>query len=144
MEKLVYLILSRNKEIFNIVYVGDCEKIDDKSFFAQHPQRKCWIDHSGSEKSLHLAILPLSESSSQRRKAVFHKIIASYKPFCNSSDISESKPDYLVRKSPGTNSKPAQVTCLCCGAEMKSEKILEKSTVFRCTGCGLSDTRMND
>ena len=36
MEKLVFLILSRDKDKFNIVYVGDCEKTDDKSFFVQH------------------------------------------------------------------------------------------------------------
>jgi hypothetical protein len=26
---------------------------------------------------------------------------------------------------------------------MKSEKILEKSTLYRCTGCGISDTKLN-
>ncbi len=143
MEKLVYLILSRDKDKFNIVYVGDCEKTEDKSFFAQHSRHKCWIEHSGSEKSLHLAILPLFESNSERRKIIFQKIVAHYKPLCNSADVPESKPDYLVRKSKETNPESEKITCLCCGAEMKSEKLLEKSTLFRCTGCGLSDTKMN-
>ena len=143
MEKLVYLILSRDKDKFNIVYVGDCEKIEDKSFFAQHSRHECWIEHSGSEKSLHLAILPLFESNSERRKIIFQKIVAHYKPLCNSADIPESKPDYLVRKSEETNPESEKITCLCCGAEMKPEKLLEKSTLFRCTGCGLSDTKMN-
>ena len=143
MEKLVYLILSRDKDKFNIVYVGDCEKTEDKSFFLQHSQYKCWIKHSGSEKSLHLAILPLFESDSERRKIVFQKILAHYKPLCNSADIPESKPDYVVRKSEDKNQEPEKITCLCCGAEMKPEKLLEKSTLFRCTGCGLSDTKMN-
>jgi hypothetical protein len=143
MEKLVYLILSRDKDKFNIVYVGDCEKTEDKSFFVKHSQYKCWIKHSGSEKSLHLAILPLFESDPERRKIVFQKIIAHYNPLCNSADISESKPDYVVRKSEEANSESEKITCLCCGAEMKPEKLLEKSTLFRCTGCGLSDTKMN-
>ncbi|MGY5147328.1 MAG: hypothetical protein ACW9W4_04955 [Candidatus Nitrosopumilus sp. bin_7KS] len=143
MEKLVYLILSRDKDKFNIVYVGDCEKTDDKSFFLQHSQYKCWVEHSGSEKSLYLAILPLFEFDSERRKITIQKIIAHYKPLCNSADIPESKPDYIVRKSEDVNTKSEKIVCLCCGAEMKPEKLLEKSTLFRCTGCGLSDTKMN-
>ena len=143
MEKLVYLILSRDKDRFNIVYVGDCEKTKDQSFFVKHSQYKCWINHLGSEKSLHLAILPLFESDSERRKIIFQKIIAHYKPLCNSADIPKSKPDYVVRKSDEANTESEKITCLCCGAEMKPEKLLEKSTLFRCTGCGLSDTKMN-
>jgi hypothetical protein len=143
MEKLVYLILSRDKDNFNIVYVGDCEKTEDKSFFLQHSKYKCWIKNSGSEKSLYLAILPLFESNSKRRKIIFQKILAHYKPLCNSTDISESKPDYVVRKSEDKNPESEKITCLCCGAKMKPEKLLEKSTLFRCTGCGLSDTKMN-
>jgi transposase len=49
----------------------------------------------------------------------------------------------VVRKSEDTKPESEKVLCLCCGAEMKPEKTLEKSTLFRCTGCGLSDTRMN-
>ena len=41
MEKVVYLIFSRKKDSFNIIYVGDCEKTDEKSFFVQHPLFKC-------------------------------------------------------------------------------------------------------
>lgn len=143
MEKLVYLILSRDKDKFNIVYVGDCEKTEDKLFFLQHSQHKCWVKHSGSEKSLYLAILPLFESNSERRKIIFQKIIAHYKPLCNSADLQESKPDYVVRRSEDANAEPEKIMCLCCGTEMKPEKILKKSTLFRCTGCGLSDTKMN-
>ncbi len=143
MEKLVYLILSRDEDKFDILYVGDCERTDDESFFVQHSQHKCWIKHAGSEKSLYLAILPLFESSSERRQNVFNKIVSHYKPMCNSADIPAAKPDYVVRKSKDVSSDSEKIVCLCCGAEMKSEKILEKSTLLRCTGCGLSDTRMN-
>ena len=143
MEKLVYLILSKDQDKFNIVYIGDCEKTDEKSFFTQHPNFKCWIEKSGSEKSLYLAILPMFESSEEKRKIVLNKIMSRYNPPCNSVDVPKSEPDYVVRKSEVVNSEEEKVSCLCCGAEMKPEQILEKSTVFRCTGCGLSDTKLN-
>jgi hypothetical protein len=69
--------------------------------------------------------------------------VALYKPVCNSADVAEAKPDYVVRKSEKTNSRPEKISCLCCGSEMISEKVLGKSTLFRCTGCGLSDTKIN-
>jgi hypothetical protein len=142
MEKLVYLILSRDKDKFNIIYVGDCEKTDDKSFFVEHSLFKCWVKQAGSEKSLYLAILPMFESSNDRRQAVLKKIITHYKPHCNSDDIPKVKPGYVVRKTEEPI-ESEKVSCLCCGSEMKPEKVLEKSTLFRCTGCGLSDTRLN-
>lgn len=143
MEKLVYLILSRDKDKFNIVYVGDCKKTGDKSFFVQHSLFKCWVQQSGSEKSLYLAILPMFESSDVHRQNVLNKIMIHYKPPCNSNDIPEEKPGYVVRKTEEPNSEPEKISCLCCGSEMKSEQVLEKSTIFRCTGCGLSDTRLD-
>jgi len=143
MEKLVYLILSRDQDKFNIVYVGDCEKTDDKSFFVQHTLFKCWVEKSGSEKSLHLAILPMFESSNERRQIVLNKIMNHYKPPCNSADISKVKPDYVVRKTEEPRLEPEKISCLCCGSEMKAEKVLEKSTLYRCIGCGLSDTKLN-
>ena len=86
MEKLIYLILSEDKDKFNILFVGECDKTDDESFFVKHPSYKCWIQHSRSEKSLHLAILPMFESNGDRRKNVLNKIVTSYKPACNSAD----------------------------------------------------------
>ncbi|EIJ66450.1 hypothetical protein BD31_I1585 [Candidatus Nitrosopumilus salaria BD31] len=142
MEKLVYLILSRDKDKFNILYVGDCEKTDEKSFFVQHPSFKCWVKHSGSEKSLFLAILPLFESSDIHRKNILTKIMTHYKPPCNLDELPRTKPDYAIRKSEEKNSE-SKFMCPCCGSEMKPEQILEKSTVFRCTSCGLSDTKLN-
>ena len=139
MEKLVYLIMSRDRDKFDIVYVGDCEKTDDVSFFTQNTHFKCWVQHAVSEKSLHLAILPLFESGKEYRQNIVNKIKSRYKPVCNSDETIKPQPDYVVR--------PAKVSekfsCPCCGAEMKSEKILEKSTLYRCTGCGISDTKLN-
>ena len=99
MEKLVYLILSRNKDKFDIIYAGDCLKTDDKSFFTSHKKFQCWLKQSGSEQSLYLAIFPMFESSDAKRRNVIQKIIAQYKPHCNSDEISEPKPDYVVRDS---------------------------------------------
>ena len=99
MEKLVYLILSRTKDKFDMVYVGDCPKTDEKSFFTSHDQFKCWLQKSGSEQSLYLAIYPMFESSEAKRHNVIQKIIAQYKPPCNNDEISEPKPDYVVRVS---------------------------------------------
>jgi predicted RNA-binding Zn-ribbon protein involved in translation (DUF1610 family) len=143
MEKLVYLIFSRDKDNFNIIYVGDCEKTDDKSFFVQHSHFKCWVQQSKSEKSLYLAILPMFESNSDYRQNVINKIITHYKPPCNSTDVTEVKPNYVVRKTEEPSLEPKKFSCPCCGSEMKSEKILEKSTLYRCTGCGISDTKLN-
>ena len=143
MEKLVYLILSKDKDKFNLVYVGDCDKTDDKSFFVQHSEFKCWIKQSSSEKSLYLAILPLFDSTDEHRKFVAKKIITQYKPPCNSVETFESKPEYAVRKTEEPNDDSQKFSCPCCGSEMKPEQILEKSTVYRCSGCGISDTKLN-
>lgn len=139
MEKLVFLIMSRDKDRFNIIYVGDCEKTDDKSFFVQHSGFKCWVEKSGSEKSLYLAILPLFDASKEHRENVLNKIKVGYKPPCNAGEIVEPKPDYVVRKSPDSE----KFSCPCCGSEMKAEQFLEKSTFYRCTSCGISDTKLN-
>jgi hypothetical protein len=34
--------------------------------------------------------------------------------------------------------------CACCGAEMLPYKILEKTIVYKCIECGLSDSRLKD
>ena len=72
------------------------------------------------------------------RKNISNKIKTRYKPICNSDDFIKPKPDYVVRSTVSE-----KFSCPCCGAEMKSEKILEKSTLYRCTGCGISDTKLN-
>ncbi len=140
MEKLVFLIMSRDKDRFNIVYAGDCEKTDDKSFFVQHSGFKCWVEKSGSEKSLYLAILPLFDASKDHRKSVLNKIKVRYNPPCNAGETIEEKPDYVVRKSENSSEK---FSCPCCGSEMKAEQVLEKSTLYRCSSCGISDTKLN-
>ena len=131
--------MSRDKDRFNIVYAGDCEKTDDKSFFVQHSSFKCWVEKSGSEKSLYLAILPLFDASKEHRESILGKIKMRYNPTCNAGEIVEPQPDYVVRKSHDSE----KFSCPCCGSEMKSEQFLEKSTFYRCTSCGISDTKLN-
>ena len=152
MEKLVYLILSRTKDSFNIIYVGDCEKTEEKNFFVNNSNFKCWIKTAGSEDSLYLAILPMFDSNQNVRKGVIDKILLRYKPTCNEHEIEEKPPEYLVRpKSDLPDSDPPEITgkaeekisCPCCGSEMKVDQVLENTNVLKCTGCGISDTRLN-
>ena len=146
MEKVVYLIMSRTKDTFNILYVSDCDKTDDAGFFTQNQNFKCWIDKSGSEKSLYLAILPMFESPANHRKLVVSKIISHYKPPCNLHNIPKDKPDYVVRSRfghPSENVSESKFSCPCCGSEMKLDRILDKSSIFKCPECGLSDSKLN-
>jgi hypothetical protein len=153
MEKVVYLIFSRIKDSFNIIYVGDCEKTEDENFFKNNSNFKCWNQKAGSENLLYLSILPMFESNQSARKAIVKKILLHYRPSCNADDVVEKKPDYMVRSqlnSASTNNsienieKPEEkILCPCCGSEMKVEKVLENTKVIKCSGCGLSDTRLN-
>ena len=146
MEKVVYLILSRTKDSFNIIYAGDCEKTDEKNFFITNTNFKCWIQKAGSENSLYLAILPMFSSPPSTRKGIINKILQRYKPSCNENDVVEQKPDYVVRPKTEVSEpkeREQKVSCPCCGSQMTVDKVLENTTVLKCTGCGLSDTRVN-
>ena len=147
MEKVVYLILSRKKDTFNIIFVGDCEKTDDVGFFVKNTAFKCWAKESGSEKLIYLAILPMFESAPEHRANVVSKIISKYQPICNMQDLPEEKPSYIVKsREKPEQTKPDEIQkniCPCCGSEMKIEKVLEKSSIYRCIGCGISDTKIN-
>ncbi len=153
MEKVVYLILSRHNDSFNILYVDNCEKTEKKNFFVNNLDFKCWIQKAGSENSLYLAILPMFESNQARRKEIVDKILLRYNPPCNEIKMKEQKPSYTVRTksdlSPNHNSdknsdkSEEKILCPCCGSIMDVDKVLEKTTVLKCSGCGLSDTRLN-
>jgi len=146
MEKVVYLILSRTKDSFHLIYVGDCEKTEEKNFFVSNTNFKCWIQKAGSENSLYLAILPMFNSPASTRVGIINKILQRYKPACNEEKIVEQKPDYVVRPKTTESENPnsdQKIPCPCCGSQMKIDKILENTTVLKCEGCGLSDTRVN-
>ena len=143
MEKVVYLIMSRQKDSFNIIYAGDCEQTSDDGFFTTHSSFKCWTDHSGSEKLLYLAILPMFESGNDERKQILDKIIARYHPVCNLEIKYDVKPEYKIRSKLDSQNISAQTPCPCCGSDMKVDKVLENTTIIRCIECGLSDTRLS-
>ncbi len=153
MEKVVYLILARHNDSFNILYVGDCEKTDKKNFFVNNLDFKCWIQKAGSENSLYLAILPMFESNQARRKEIVEKILIRYIPPCNNTKMEKQNPDYVVRTKSNisSNSKSddnsdqfkEKIQCPCCGSTMEIDKVFENTTFLNCTGCGLSDTRLN-
>lgn len=135
MEKVVFLIMSRDQDKFNIIFVGNCEKTEESSFFTQSPHFKCWLKESITEKSLYLAILPLFESNEEQRKNVVKKIKVRYNPICNSEKEEKPKPEYIVRKT-------EKFHCPKCNAEMNLDENQE-STTCRCKNCGTDNIKFN-
>lgn len=86
MDKVVFVILSRNKDLFNIVYIDQSEKTNDADFFTKHKKFKCWINHTGSEKNLYLSIYPMLNSDENERQKLVNKALERYKPVCNMED----------------------------------------------------------
>jgi len=83
MEEVVYIILEREKDKFNILYVDQIDKTDEKDFFTKNEKFKCWISHAISENHLHLSILPMWKSDKKERERIVHKTISKYNPICN-------------------------------------------------------------
>jgi hypothetical protein len=142
MEKTVYLIMSRQKDSFNIIYAGYCEQTLDDGFLTGHSSFQCWNDNSGSERSLYIAILPMFESGNEERTMILDRIIARYHPICNAEKL-DVKPEYLIRPKSDLHNTSTKTPCPCCGSEMKVDKVLENTTIIRCIECGLSDTKLN-
>lgn len=86
MEKVVYVILSRNRDQFHPVYAGLCEQTDEVSFFVSNPSFKCWMELAGSEDNLYLAILPLFDADPGERRHILGKIVSALKMPCNSRE----------------------------------------------------------
>jgi len=83
MEKLVYLIMARNEDKFDIIFADECEKTEATDFFTKNNHFKCWISNAGSEKNLYLSIYPMWDSTTIERKRVLQRIISRFKPTCN-------------------------------------------------------------
>ena len=83
MDRVVYIIFSKNKDVFNIIYVAESEKTESKDFFSKNDQFKCWLSYTGKEEYLYLSIYPMWESSQSQRNQLVKKIISKYKPVCN-------------------------------------------------------------
>lgn len=83
MAEVVYLVLRRAKETFEIIYVGESEKTEESDFFTKNDKFKCWIQNAGSEENLYLSIYPMWNSTQEDRKRIRDKIIQRYRPRCN-------------------------------------------------------------
>ena len=83
MEEVVYVLLSRIKDAFNVIYVGETDKTDKADFFIKHEKFKCWVSHAGSDANLYLSIYPMWGSEKQERERIVDKAIARYNPLCN-------------------------------------------------------------
>jgi hypothetical protein len=83
MENVVYILLSRAKDTFQMIYVGESDKSQDDDFFKKHEKSKCWTDAAGYEENLYLSIYPMWDSTPDERKRLVGKIINKYKPSCN-------------------------------------------------------------
>jgi len=86
MDAVVYVILSRIKDTFNILYVGESEKTDETNFFTKDDKFKCWLTHAGSDANLYLAIYLMPKSDKSKRDRIVYKAINRYKPVCNMED----------------------------------------------------------
>ena len=85
MEEVVYVILARTKDRYNIIYVDETEKTDKSDFFTSNEKYKCWLANAGSEDNLYLSIYPMWKSEKKERERIANHAISKYKPICNSS-----------------------------------------------------------
>ena len=83
MEEVVYAILARTQDTFNIIYVDESEKTDEPDFFTKNDKFKCWKSTAGTENNLYLSIYPMWKSEKKERQRLVSKAIKSYKPVCN-------------------------------------------------------------
>ena len=83
MEEVAYILFAKNKDVFNIIYVGESGKTEASDFFTKNEQFKCWLSNAGGENNLYLSIYPMWESSQSARKQLVRKIVDKYKPVCN-------------------------------------------------------------
>ena len=120
MEEVVYVLLASDGERFSVVYADQCSKSDDPAFFTKNPRFKCWMERAGAEKNLSVAVLPMFGSSGDQRARVVRQILQKYRPPCNEEPVA----------------------CACCGTPMSVEREMEKSRLYRCGSCGVTDTRL--
>lgn len=98
MEKLIYLIMTRERDQFTVLYADQCEKTEAKDFFVKNPKFKCWISNAGSEENLYLAIYPMSEQGMADRMRILEKIILRFIPPCNEGTVPSRESSLSVEK----------------------------------------------
>ena len=86
---VAYIIFSKDKDVFNMIYVGESDETEARDFFTKNDQFKCWLSYAGKEENLYLSIYPMRESSESQRRQLENKIISRYKPVCNQFDDSD-------------------------------------------------------
>ena len=94
MDRVAYIIFSKNKDVFNMIYVGESDKTEARDFFIKNDQFKCWLSYAGKEENLYLSIYPMWESSGSERSQLVRKIISKYKPVCN--EVNQNSQNWLV------------------------------------------------
>ena len=82
MNQLIYLLFSKTKNGYNILYASQVEKTEKTDFFTQDEKFKCWLQHEGSEELLYLAIYPMPDSEESDRERIVQKIINKYRQQC--------------------------------------------------------------
>lgn len=87
MDKVLYLLLKRKKDTYEIIYAGDSEKTESTDFFTKNDKFMCWVQNAGAEQNLYLSIYPMWDSTPEERKRLLSKIIAVYKPSCNEEQL---------------------------------------------------------
>ena len=73
-------------------------------------------------------------SQSPYRKELLSRILSEFK---TKASLNDEEEDLIKNEASDIHQLTEKL------AQMKAEKVLEKSTLFRCTICGLSDTKLN-
>jgi len=108
MDRVVYIIFSKNKDVFNIIYVAESEKTESKDFFTKNDQFKCWLSYTGKEENLYLSIYPMWESSQSQRNQLVKKIIRKYKPVCNEVNEDSQNSQTTIAQTTEPEPEPEQ------------------------------------
>ena len=108
MDRVVYIIFSKNKDVFNIIYVAESEKTESKDFFTKNDQFKCWLSYTGKEENLYLSIYPMWESSQPQRNQLVKKIISKYKPVCNEINEDSQNAQTTIAQTTEPEPEPEQ------------------------------------
>jgi len=108
MDRVVYIIFSKNKDVFNIIYDAESEKTESKDFFTKNDQFKCWLSYTGKEENLYLSIYPMWESSQSQRDQLVKKIISKYKPVCNEVNEDSQNAQTTIAQTTEPEPEPEQ------------------------------------
>jgi hypothetical protein len=88
MDEVIYLLLVRIRDTFQIIYADESGKTSAADFFTKNEKFKCWLQNAGTEDNLYLSIYPMWGSAPQERQRILQKIIARFQPPCNNSNDS--------------------------------------------------------